>query len=173
MVKQYPNGKASTHLHSLTPGDSLFFVTRLPGYAYTPNEFARVTLIAGGMGITPIYQLAAAILANPADTTRVEVVCGVNSDADVLLHDEFAEWERRFPGRFKASWVVSHPAAGSAHPQGYVTGELLRRATEAPSPDAKVFVSGPPAMEEALVGSWKKKGVLEELGYTKQQVHKF
>lgn len=173
MVKQYPGGKASTHLHSLVPGDSLFFVTRLPGFAYQANQFKRVTLIAGGMGITPIYQLAAAILANPDDQTRVEVVCGVNSDADVLMRDEFAEWERRFPGRFKATWVVSHPAEGSPHPRGYVTGELLRSSTTPPSPDSKVFVSGPPAMEDALVGSHFKKGVLEELGYAKSQVHKF
>lgn len=173
MVKQYPGGKASTHLHSLSPGDSLFFVTRIPGFAYKPNQFPRVTLIAGGAGITPIYQLASSILRDENDKTKIDLVFGVNSDADVLLRDEFDKWEKQFPGRFKASFVVSRPSEGSPYPQGYVTKELLNKVVGPAQADSKVFVCGPPAMENSLVGSWRQKGVLEELGYRKDQLHKF
>jgi len=34
-------------------------------------------------------------------------------------------------------------------------------------------VCGPPAMEKALVGARKQGGVLEELGYRKDQIHTF
>lgn len=174
MVKKYPGGKASTHLHSLSPGDSLFFVTRIPGFAYKANQFTRVTLIAGGAGITPIYQLASSILRDQDDETKIDLVFGVNSDADVLLRDEFARWEREFPGRFRASYVVSHPSSpDSPYPRGYVTKELLSKVVGPAQADSKVFVCGPPAMESSLVGTWKQKGVLEELGYRKDQVHKF
>ncbi|KAK6214629.1 hypothetical protein LQW54_004137 [Pestalotiopsis sp. IQ-011] len=173
MVKQYPGGKASTHLHSLSPGDSLFFVTRIPGFAYKANQFPRVTLIAGGAGITPIYQLASSILRDANDKTKIDLVFGVNSDADVLLRDEFDKWEKQFPGRFKASFVVSRPSEGSPYPQGYVTKELLDNVVGPAQADSKVFVCGPPAMENSLVGSWRQKGVLEELGYRKDQLHKF
>ncbi|KAI1842264.1 hypothetical protein JX266_011549 [Neoarthrinium moseri] len=173
MVKHYPGGKASTHLHSLSPGDKLFFVTRIPGFSYKPNQFPQVTLIAGGAGITPIYQLASGILQNPEDKTRIDLIFGVNSDADVLMKEEFEAWEKQFPDRFKANYVVSKPNDGSPYDKGYVTKELLAKVSRTPSKESKVFVCGPPAMETALVGSRWQRGVLEELGYTKEQVHKF
>jgi cytochrome-b5 reductase len=172
-VKQYPNGKASTHLHSLAPGDSLFFVTRIPGFAYKPNEFPKVTLIAGGAGITPIYQLASSILRNPNDKTKIDLIFGVNSEADVLMKEEFVAWEKQFPGRFSANYVVSKPSSDSPYPKGYVTKELISQVAGPVQPDSKVFVCGPPAMEASLVGSWKQKGVLKELGYKKNQIHNF
>lgn len=172
-MKHYPNGKASTHLHALAPGDSLFFITRIPGFAYKTNEFQRVTLIAGGAGITPIYQLASSILRDINDKTKIDLVFGVNSDVDVLMKDQFDAWEKEYPGRFKANYVVSRPAEGSPYAKGYVTKELLNSVTGPATADSKVFVCGPPAMETALVGSWKEKGILGELGYRKDQVHKF
>ncbi|KAK6085022.1 oxidoreductase NAD-binding domain-containing protein [Seiridium cupressi] len=173
MVKHYTGGKASTHLHSLSPGDSLFFLARIPGFAYKPNQFPHVTLIAGGAGITPIYQLASSIIRDPSDKTRVDLVFGVNSDADVLMKEEFESWEKQYPDRFRATYVVSRPSESSPYPKGYVTKELLANVAGPAKPDSKVFVCGPPAMETALVGSWTQKGVLAELGYRKDQVHKF
>ncbi|KAH8671499.1 oxidoreductase NAD-binding domain-containing protein [Xylariales sp. PMI_506] len=173
LVKKYPGGKASTHLHSLAPGDTLFFVTRIPGFSYKANQFPAVTLIAGGAGITPIYQLASGILRDPGDRTKINLVFGVNSDADVLLKDEFDAWEKQFPGRFSATYVVSRPFEGSPYPKGYVTKELLEKVAGPATRDSKVFVCGPPAMETALVGTRTQGGVLQELGYTKAQVHKF
>ncbi|KAJ2907169.1 hypothetical protein MKZ38_007684 [Zalerion maritima] len=170
MVKHYPSGKASTHLHSLQPGDSLRFVTAIPGYPWTPNKHSSVTLIAGGAGITPIYQLVQGILDNPEDKTKITLVFGVNSDRDVLLQKEFDNYEKRFPGRFRAVYTVSNPENGSALRKGYVTRELLE---EVGGKGEKVFVCGPPAMEAALTGQRGKGGILAELGYSKDQVHKF
>ncbi|KAI0483496.1 oxidoreductase NAD-binding domain-containing protein [Xylaria cf. heliscus] len=175
MVKKYPNGKQSTHLHSLQPGDSLRFVTPIPGYKWTPNKHPDITLIAGGAGITPMYQLIQGILSNPDDKTRVTLVFGVNTDADVLLKSEFEDFERRFPDRFKAIYTVSNPVPGSPYSKGYVTKELLSKVVTATpgTKNTKVFVCGPPAMESALVGSRKQPGILGELGYTKDQIYKF
>ncbi|KAJ8128551.1 hypothetical protein O1611_g5083 [Lasiodiplodia mahajangana] len=175
MVKKYPNGKQSTHLHSLQPGDYLRFVTPIPGYKWIPNKHPDITLIAGGAGITPIYQLIQGVLHNPEDKTRITLVFGVNTDADVLLKSEFEDFERRFPNRFKAVYTVSNPVPGSPYSKGYVTKELLSKVITA-TPEAKntkVFVCGPPAMENALVGSRKQPGILGELGYTKDQIHRF
>ncbi|KAJ8114034.1 hypothetical protein ONZ43_g5004 [Nemania bipapillata] len=130
MVKKYPNGKQSTHLHSLQPGDYLRFVTPIPGYKWTPNKHSDVTLIAGGAGITPMYQLIQGILHNPEDKTRITLVFGVNTDADVLLKSEFEDFERRFPSRFKAIYTVSNPVPGSPYPKGYVTKDLLSKEIE-------------------------------------------
>ena len=161
----------STHLHSLQPGDRLRFVAPIKGYAWTPNRHPHVTLIAGGAGITPMYQLAQGILRNPEDTTQITLVFGVNSDADILLKDEFDRFERQYPGRFRATYTVSRPGTGSPYRKGYVTKELLQEVI--PENGSKVFVCGPPGLEEAMLGEKGKPGVLEQLGYGKDKVHKF
>lgn len=174
LVKQYPDGKSSTHLHGLQPGQTLLFVAPLAGHRWQPGSCKHVTLIAGGAGITPIYQLARGILDSPADAgTAVTVVFGVNSDRDVLFKKEFDAYEAKFPGRFRAVYTVSEPVEGSRYRKGRVTRELLQEVAPKPGPDSMVFVSGPPAMETALVGSRKEPGVLEKSGYSKAQIYKF
>ncbi len=174
MVKLYPNGKQSGHLHSLKPGDTLTFAP-IKELAWTPNKHAHVALIAGGAGITPMYQLARGILHNPADQTRVTLVWGVNADEDIFLKDEFAALESKYAGRFKAVYVVATPDAGSAHQKGFVTAQLLEKAglhaSEDKNRDVKVLVCGPPAMEKALKA--KGTGVLAKLGYRPDQIYSF
>lgn len=175
MVKLYPGGKASTHLHSLKPGDTLTFAP-IKELAWTPNKHDHVALIAGGAGITPMYQLARGILHNPDDRTRVTLVWGVNTDEDIFLRDKFAAFEAKHPGRFKAVYVVATPEAGSKYQKGFVTAQVLERAGlkagEAKNQDVKVLVCGPPAMEKALGGK-KGTGVLAELGYRPDQIYSF
>ncbi|KAF4777957.1 oxidoreductase NAD-binding domain-containing protein [Colletotrichum scovillei] len=174
MVKKYPDGKQSTHIHSLTPGQKLLFALAIKGHQWKPNSYSHITLIAGGAGITPIYQLAQGILRNPEDKTAITLVFGVNSDQDVLLKQEFEQFEKEFPGRFKAVYTVSNPVANSPYRKGYVTKQLLEEVGVAPKKeDTKVFVCGPPAMEAALVGKRSAPGVLQQLGYRKDQIHQF
>ncbi|KAK3687591.1 ferredoxin reductase-like protein [Podospora appendiculata] len=181
MVKLYPGGKQSSHIHSLKPGDTLTFAP-IKELAWTPNKHQHVALIAGGAGITPMYQLLHGILNNPEDQTRVTLVWGVNSDEDIFLGDEFSALEKKFPGRFKAVYVVSSPDARSPHTKGYVTRQVLEKAGLSASLeknlDTKVLVCGPPPMEKALKGTKSfvggaKGGVLAELGYTPDQIYSF
>lgn len=179
MVKEYPGGKASTYLHSLSPGDSLYFAAVIKGYQWVPNKYSHVTLVAGGAGITPMYQLLQGVLRNPEDRTKITLVFGVNSDADVLFKKEFDEFEQRFPARFKAVYTVSKPVEGSPFQKGYITRELLEDVTVgSQEKNTKVFICGPPAMEEALLGKRGRfndgqRGILDQLGYKKDQIHKF
>lgn len=165
-------------MHLLQPGDSLRFITGIPGYQWRPNKYSEIALIAGGAGITPMYQLIRGIFDGPdagEEMTNITLVFGVNSDADVLLKQEFDEYERRFPGRFRAIYTVSNPVPSSPHRKGYVDRELLEElglgAVQKAS--TRVFVCGPPAMETALIGGKGRLGILQQLGYTKDQIHKF
>ncbi|CAG8104573.1 unnamed protein product [Penicillium salamii] len=172
MVKKYPNGKASSHIHSLVPGDTLTFATALKGHAWTPNQTNQVYLIAGGAGITPTYQLAQGILNNPADATKINLVFGVNTERDLLLREELEGFKRRFPDRFDYTYVVSHPKGlCDGFQKGYITQELLGGVLK--DGKAKVFVCGPPAMETSLVGPCGRAGILARLGFEKSQIVKF
>lgn len=178
MVKRYPGGKGSGKMHSLVPGDTMKFKP-LHELDYKPNEYSHMTFIAGGSGITPIYQLAHAILLNPADSTKICLIYANNKPADILLREEFDDLERKYPKRFQKLFIVSKDGDQEGLPQGYVTKDMIQTATLGKSD--KVLVSGPPAMIEAVAGSkggfgWTQGsigGILKELGYTKEQVHKF
>jgi cytochrome-b5 reductase len=178
MIKRYPGGKGSGKMHSLVPGDSMKFKP-LHEFDYKPNQYKHMTFIAGGSGITPIYQLTNTILQNPTDKTRISLIYANNTPEDILLREEFDTLEREFPGRFQKLYTVSKNGEGAGLNQGYVTKEIVKKV--APTKADKVLVSGPPAMCEAIAGAkggfgWTQGsigGVLKELGYTEEQVHKF
>ncbi|KAJ5729129.1 oxidoreductase NAD-binding domain-containing protein [Penicillium malachiteum] len=179
LVKKYPNGPASSHLHSLKPGDTLSVRAPMTSFKWKPNEFESVNLIAGGAGITPIFQLIQGILNNPEDRTKIKLIFGVNTDKDLVLKEELDAFERGFPGRLKAVYAISNPADGSPFYKGKVTKELLQRELVGAKDGKamKIFLCGPPSMEAFIFGKkgWfsNQKGALEELGYSSGQIFKF
>jgi cytochrome-b5 reductase len=126
-----------------------------------------------------MYQLIQGILKNPDEKTKITLVFGVNNDEEILFRDEFMQYEKKFPDRFKAIYTISNPADGSPYPKGYVTKELLQKVmTDCDARDSKVFVCGPPAMEASLLGrkggfGGRETGILEQIRYTKDRVYKF
>ncbi|PYH56816.1 uncharacterized protein BO96DRAFT_434195 [Aspergillus niger CBS 101883] len=172
MVKKYPDGKASGYLHSLKPGDSLRFATSLKGYQWKPNEFSHAYLLAGGAGITPIYQLIKGTLKNPHDRTKLTLVFGVNSEEDLLLKEELDRYATEFPVRFNYIYTVSRPKKEtSPYRTGYIDEELLKSVFKGSTQGTKVFICGPPAMEDALAGTRSSpEGILSRLGFSKDQL---
>lgn len=173
-------------MHSLQPGDSLTVRGPIPGYTYkpSPQQPRSVILIAGGAGITPIYSLAREILtADSRDQTAVQLLWGVNGPRDIVLRQELEALRAEFPERLSVTYAVSGKetdvaALGSAEmfKKGYVNRGLVEEAIArcggafGDEKGTKVFLCGPPAMEEAVAG---KKGVLAELGLAKKEIHRF
>ena len=186
MVKKYPNGKASSHLHSLEPGQTQFFAFAPPcrGYYWLPNKHSHVYLLAGGAGITPMYQLIQGVLNDPEDRTKITLVHGVNTKDDFVLSEELDGFKTRFPDRFNVVRTVSSVeddgTAPSSFHKGHITEPLLRQVMKGLAEGSvKVFVCGPPGMEASLLGSNRRcgngngMGILGRLGYTKEQIYKF
>lgn len=182
MVKKYPGGKGSGKMHSMVPGESLLFKP-LNEFDYKPNQHQSMLFIAGGSGITPIYQLTRAILKNPEDKTKISLIYANNTEEDILLRKEFEDLERQYPGRFQKVFTVSklsNESDGSVE-KGYVTKAMVGKVWPGKEAGQKVLVSGPPAMTEAVAGAkgffgWTQGsigGILSELGYTKEDIHKF
>lgn len=181
MVKKYPNGKGSGKMHSLKPGDSLLFKP-LEEFKYQPNEYKSMLFVAGGSGITPIFQLTRAILKNPADKTKISLIYANNSEEDILLRKEFEDLEKQYPDRFQKLFTVSKKSGSDEDVlTGYVTKEMIGKLWPGKQAGQKVLVSGPPAMVEAVAGKkggfgWTQGspgGILKELGYGKEDIHKF
>ncbi|SMR62052.1 unnamed protein product [Zymoseptoria tritici ST99CH_1E4] len=184
LVKQYPNGKASSHIHSLQPGDQLTVRGPIPGYSYTPSSRPQsrdLILVAGGAGITPIYSLARGILRDKNDNTRIQLLWGVNGTRDIVLKSELEALEREYPSRLRVTYAVSG-ADGTLgkeekYKKGYINKSMLHEAIArsensswGDAKGTKVWLCGPPTMESALAG---KDGALAELGVIGNEVHKF
>lgn len=181
IVKKYPNGPMSTHLHDMVPGQRLDFKGPLPKYAWETNKHQHIALIAGGTGITPMYQLARGIFNNPEDKTKVTLVFGNISEEDILLKREFEDLENTYPQRFRAFYVLDNPPKEWAGGKGFINKDLLKTVLPEPkSENIKIFVCGPPGLYKAVSGAkvspkdqGELTGVLQELGYSKDQVYKF
>lgn len=181
IIKKYEGGPMSSHMHDMVPGQRLDFKGPLPKYPWSENKHEHIALVAGGTGITPMYQLCRAIFKNPNDKTKVTLVYGNVSEGDILLKHEFQELENTYPQRFRAFYLLDNPPKEWTGGKGFINKELLKTVLPEPkSGNVKVFVCGPPGLYKAISGpkvSPKDQGdltgVLAELGYDKDQVYKF
>lgn len=181
IVKKYPNGPMSEHMHSMNVGQRLDMKGPIPKYPWTPNKHDHIALIAGGTGITPVYQLARAIFKNPEDKTKVTLVYGNLTEDDIILKRELEKMENDFPNRFRAFYVLDTPPENWQQGKGHITKELLKTVIPGPNEtNVKVFVCGPPGLYKAISGTKKSPadqgeltGYLKELGYGQDQVYKF
>ncbi|KAF2868642.1 hypothetical protein BDV95DRAFT_500088 [Massariosphaeria phaeospora] len=182
LIKKYPNGPMSSHLHDMEPGQRLDIKGPIPKYQWSANKHDHVAMIAGGTGITPMWQVANAIFKNPEDKTKVTLIFGNVTEEDILLKREFEHLENTYPQRFRAFYVLDNPPETWQGGKGLVTKELLKTVLPEPKQGEKVkiFVCGPPGMYKAVSGGKNSPtdqgeltGMLKELGYSKDQVYKF
>jgi len=182
LVKKYDNGRASKYIHSLKPGDKLAIKGPIPKFPYKDNEFEQVGMIAGGTGITPMYQILIHALPKPENKTKFKLIFANVSEKDILLKEELDALKKKYPQTFDVVYTVDAAAPGWNGTVGYITPELIKQNIAPPSLDdkVKVFVCGPPGQMKTISGSKLKPmdqgpltGVLKELGYYESQVFKF
>uniref|UniRef100_A0A383W2U1 NADH-cytochrome b5 reductase n=1 Tax=Tetradesmus obliquus TaxID=3088 RepID=A0A383W2U1_TETOB len=185
VIKAYAQGKMSKHMGELKVGDSLAFKGPIMKYPYSANTKKAIGMIAGGTGITPMLQVADAILANPADKTKVSLLFANVSEGDILLKDKIDAMAAAHPDRFRVHYVVDKPRWGGIFWKGgagYVTRDMLAAHMPAASSgsDALIMVCGPPGMMAAVSGDKAQDksqgeltGLLKAMGYSAQQVYKF
>jgi cytochrome-b5 reductase len=78
---------------------------------------AAAGMIAGGTGVTPMYQVAAAILKDPQDTTRISLLFGNLTADDILIKQELDALAAAHPKRFNVYYVLNTPPANWAGTQ--------------------------------------------------------
>ena len=66
----------------------------------------RIVTLAGGTGITPIYQLIRAIAMDPTDRTEVRLSYANKTEEDILLREELCQLEKESRGRIKIWYVL-------------------------------------------------------------------
>lgn len=182
-IKKYTNGPMSTHIHNLKVGDTLEFKGPIKKFQWTNNEFDQITLVGAGSGITPLYQLARHILNRGEDKTKITLLYGNKSPADIILKSELDDLRMKFSDRFEVVYYVDSNESTntvSKLEHGFITKAQIQKYAAPPLGNTHVFVCGPPAFMKAISGEKKTKteqgevqGILKELGYTEKQVFKY
>jgi len=154
IVKSYPEGKLSAVLAALPLGASLAFKGPFLKFEYARGSVDALGMVAGGTGITPMYQLITAILADPRDVTQVRLLYASRTPADIILRDELDALAAVHPN-FKVLYTVDDAAAepGWGGATGYVSADLVAGFLPPPQAAAgrnKILVCGPPGFMKAV-----------------------
>ncbi|KAJ3215049.1 hypothetical protein HDU67_000938 [Dinochytrium kinnereticum] len=179
IVKKYPNGPMSTHIHSLKPGETLEMKGPIKKYEYIPNKDKHIALIAGGSGITPMLQVIQRVFSNPNDKTKLSLIFGNIAEEDIVLKSYFDDLAKKHPEQFKVYYTLDKPPANWTQGKGYITESMLTSHLPKPG-QGKVFVCGPNPMMGHVSGTkapdysqGEVGGLLKKLGYSKDDVFKF
>lgn len=129
---------------------------------YRKGRFNHIGMIAGGTGITPMFQVIRAICEDKTDTTEVSLVFANGTEDDILLRTQLETFQRDYPKNLKLWYMLDNPPQkGWAYGKGYVTKEVLEQRMPHMAPDTQILLCGPPGMVKAC------KSNLENMGFPK------
>ncbi|OKL62042.1 hypothetical protein UA08_02940 [Talaromyces atroroseus] len=160
VIKCYPDGLLTgQYLANLKIGDKVPFRGPKGAMRYKKGLCKKIGMIAGGTGITPMYQLIRAICENDTDTTEISLIYANRSEEDILLRQELERFAAEYPKNLKIWYMLDNPPPKWAYGKGYVTAALMKEWLPGPSDDAKIMLCGPPGMVNA------SKKALVSLGF--------
>jgi ferredoxin-NADP reductase len=137
-----------------------------------------VDMIAGGSGITPLYQLARAILAEndkapEHERVRIAMLFANSTAEQIAMRDELDALAKKHADTFRLTYIVSHgdlPKVGkNVHVlSGHIDERAMVERLYAADPYTIAFVCGPPGLVEVtcLPG-------LESIGHSQFNIYAF
>jgi cytochrome-b5 reductase len=124
-------------------------------------------MVAGGTGITPMYQITKEILRNPADATTISIVFGNVSIQDILLKEQLDELVRQHPTRLHVYYVLDTAPDGWLQGKGFITKDIISEHCPKAASDTMLLFCGPRPMVRSM------EGHAAALGFSKEQFHSF
>ncbi|ESW05536.1 hypothetical protein PHAVU_011G187800 [Phaseolus vulgaris] len=167
VVKMYPNGKMSHHFREMKEGDYLSVRGPKGRFSYKPGQVRAFGMIAGGSGITPMFQIIRAILENPKDKTKVHLIYANVTVEDILLKEELDNFADKFPRRFEVYHVLNKAPPEWNGGIGFISKEIIKSHCPQPAQNIQILRCGPPGMNIAMATH------LDELGYTSNMQFQF
>lgn len=173
---EFPLGGAmSQHLDTLRPGDTIDVKGPLGHIDYLGRgafdissakvRVTRVAMVAGGTGITPMYQLLRAMLDDSADTTRIWLLYANRSEDDILLAAELGALAAAHPTRFTLVHTLSRPSAAWTGCTGRVSAEMVTKHMPPALVDgdaALAFLCGPGGLQDSCYRHFYALGYPDE-----------
>jgi nitrate reductase (NAD(P)H) len=180
---RFPDGgKFSQFLDSLKIGDTVDAKGPLGEFNYKgdgaftwhdkPKNCTHISMIAGGTGLTPCWQVANAVLRDPADKTKVSLLYANQTPGDILAREQLDKLAKDHPDRFKLWYTVDRVPEDQAkdwqYNVGFVNEQLIRDHVFEPEDGRITVMCGPPIMlEKACVPN------LLAYGYNQSDIYAF
>lgn len=158
LIKSYPTGAVSSYVATLEVGDAVGIKGPRGAFTYTPGMVRELGMIAGGTGITPMLQIARAILSDPKDRTKVSLIFANRKEEDILLKDELDHLALKHDN-FQVHYVLEYPPDNWNGQAGFVSKDMIERYLPPPAKDIKILLCGPPAMIKAMTN------LTQDIGY--------
>ena len=124
-------------------------------------------MMAGGTGITPMYQVLNHILNDGKDKTHVSLIYANISVADILLKKDLDRLASKYTTRLDIYYTVDKAPDGWTQGKGYITADMVMKNCPPPGKDVLMLHCGPAPMNVAI------SGILDDLGYTKEMRFQF
>lgn len=180
-IKVYPNGKITNFLNSKEINDKITVSELVPTRETKLNEFRNALLIAGGTGVTPIYQMLYSHILSGMNTTDFTLLFLNKTPGDVFLQNELEILKKKSNGKLQIIYIFSDGTDNpdSTHISGKLNKDVLLTVTKSKVFEF-VYICGPPRLYDSFSGrkisrteQGELKGILKELGYTENTVWKF
>ena len=158
-VKAHPEGQVSGFLNRAARPGMVVGLSGADGdFVLPPHRPARLLLISGGSGITPVMSMLRT-LCDEGHAGTVTFVHYAPSRDDVIYRSELSEIARRHPN-------VRLVHAYTREAGGTLSGHLCRDHLDAVAPDlagAVTYACGPPGLIESVRRIWAEDGIEELL----------
>jgi NAD(P)H-flavin reductase len=167
-VDKFPDGGwMSQYLNDMAIGDTLDFRGPVGKLNYLGNgvfsiggktkTYKKIGMVAGGTGITPMYQIMKYALAHN-EPLEFGLLFANKSEKDILLQDELDAIAK--DPRVKIAYTIDAMEPGWKGYTGFVSEAMISETLPAPGPDTLALTCGPPVMVERCV-----QPAYEKLGY--------
>ena len=191
VIKIYPHGKMTQYLDKFSIGETidvsgpagnliykgngLFDIRSRKPELFVSKRVRRLGLIAGGSGITPMYQLLNAILKEqasiiPDNRTDIKIwlLFANQTEQDILLREELEQLAASNRDQFKLWYTIDRANDEWKYSKGFINETMLQEHMPPPDDNVLICICGPPPMiKYACVPN------LDILGYTESMRHTF
>lgn len=177
-------GKMSNHLDHLEIGETidvrgpsgLIVYQKHGAFDIRPKKTApavrrnvrKVGMIAGGTGITPMYQLIKAICLHEADETTISLLFANQTESDILLRARLDRFANEHPKQFHCYYTLDRPPADWKQGTGFITVDMIKDNLPPPGDDVLILMCGPPPMIDFAC-----KPALKQLGYDDSMIFSY
>ena len=176
-TEEYPEGgELTTFLDELNEGDEMVISGPVGKCIYKGNgefffnredrtgNYKKLTMIAGGSGITPFYQIIQHVRRN-GDDVEISLIFANKTEGDILLREELDNLAKE--DGVNVHYTVSSAEEGWTGSTGHVSEEMIKEHGFEPAEDHLVFHCGPKEFNVFV------KGLLTNLGHAEGNIFKY
>eukprot|EP01125_Pyxidicula_operculata_P016241 TRINITY_DN5561_c0_g1_i1.p3 TRINITY_DN5561_c0_g1~~TRINITY_DN5561_c0_g1_i1.p3 ORF type:complete len:297 (-),score=67.38 TRINITY_DN5561_c0_g1_i1:2686-3468(-) len=167
----------SSYIDKLVAGDTLEIMGPIGSINFEIGKETTVNMVAGGSGITPIFQILQYILSNQNNNndieggvkTKVNLIYANNEEKDILLKQQLDQLQSKYPDTLNVVHILKQNN-NTKYESGFVTKEILKKYIDT---RANTLVCGPKVMEEAILKNLLELSVPNDrvILFTKSQMN--